>query len=94
MQSTIPRQAKLLGATIKGLGVVTAVSAHPGSVYALIKDADGHEHHRFVSSLKRHEVVFAPPQPFKRTTRRVGYGVWDELLEAAMAGEDVFADRL
>jgi hypothetical protein len=82
MHHTTPPQAKLLGATVHGLGIITAVSAHPGSVYALIEDEHGREHHRFLSSLKREEIVFAPqPLPFRCYTRRIGYGLWDEVLE-------------
>lgn len=77
-----PKQARLLGAEVKGLGIITAVSAHPGSIYVLVLDEHGFEHHRFASSLERHEVVFArEPHTFRCHTRRVGYGVWDEVLE-------------
>jgi hypothetical protein len=82
MHHTTPPQAKLLGAEVLGLGVITAVSAHPGSVYALVEDEHGREHHRFLSCLTREEVAFAPhPLPFRRYTRRVGVGLWDEVLE-------------
>ena len=53
---TAPKQAKLLGATIRGLGVVTTVSSTLFSCYALIEDEAGREHHRYLVDLKREEV--------------------------------------
>lgn len=80
--TSTPKQAKLLGAEVVGLGIITAVSAHPGSAYVLALDEHGVEHHRFVSTLKREEVSFsAEPLHWRCYTRRVGYGVWDEVLE-------------
>ncbi len=91
MQHTAPKQTKLLGAAVRGVGTITAVSAHPCSMYVLIEDEHGSLHHRFVSTLERHEVAFsAQPQDFRRYTRHIGRGVWDEVLElrrAAMALE-------
>ncbi len=82
MNNSIPRQAKLLGAAVRGVGTITAVSAHPCSMYVLIEDEHGSLHHRFVSTLERHEVAFsAQPQDFRRYTRHIGRGVWDEVLE-------------
>jgi hypothetical protein len=82
MQHTAPKQTKLLGAAVRGVGTITAVSAHPFSVYVLIEDEHGLEHHRFVSTLERHEVVFASqPLDFRTLTRHIGRGVWDEVLE-------------
>ncbi len=81
MQHT-PKQAKLLGATVKGLGVVTTVSSILFSCYALIEDEAGREHHRYLADLKRDEVELpAVPQPYRTLTRRVGIGTWDEVLE-------------
>ncbi len=82
MQHTAPKQTKLLGAAVRGVGTITAVSAHPCSIYVLIEDASGGEHHRFVSTLERREVAFsAQPQDFRRYTRHIGRAVWDEVLE-------------
>ena len=79
---TAPKQAKLLGATVKGLGVVTTVSSTLFSCYALIEDDAGREHHRYLADLKREEVELpAEAQPYRTLTRRVGIGTWDEVLE-------------
>ncbi len=75
-----PRQVKLLGATVRDLGTVTAVSSTLFSCFALVTDASGHEHHRFLANLSRDEVEFpAEPQPYITHTRRVGVGLWDEM---------------
>lgn len=77
---THPKQVKLLGATVEGLGVVTAVSSTLFSCYALIEDASGREHHRFLVDLKRSEVEFpSEVQPYETITRRTGIGTWDEV---------------
>ena len=79
---TAPKQAKFLGATVKGLGVVTTVSSPLFSCYALIEDEAGREHHRYLADLKRDEVELPVElQPYRTLTRRVGIGTWDEVLE-------------
>ncbi len=85
-----PRQCKLLGATVKGFGLVIAVEAnlHPNS-YALLEGADRVSRRVLLADLKRDEVTFpAEPQPYVTRTERVDYGVWDEvhsLIPAAPA---------
>jgi hypothetical protein len=92
MQHTAPKQTKLLGATVCGLGTVVAVSSTLFSCYALIEDAEGVTHHRFLADLKRDEVVFsAEPQPFVTQTERVAYGVWDEVHSLVPAQPVVMA---
>ena len=77
---TAPKQTKLLGATVRGLGVVTTVSSTLFSGYALIEDDAGREHHRFLKDLKRDEVEFPGElQPYRTITRRIGIGTWDEV---------------
>ncbi len=79
MQDT-PKQTKLLGATVHGVGVVVAVSSTLAYCYALIEDAAGVTHHRFLADMKRDEVAFpADPQPFVTRVERIGCGVWDEV---------------
>lgn len=79
MQDT-PKQTKLLGATVRGVGLVVAVSSTLAYCYTLIEDAGGVTHHRFLADLKRDEVEFpAEPQPFVTRVERIGYGVWDEV---------------
>lgn len=80
MQDSTPKQTKLLGATVRGVGVVVAISSCLTYGYGLIEDAAGVTHHRFLADLKQDEVVFPPAaQPFKTSTQRVGYGLWDEV---------------
>lgn len=80
MQDSTPKQTKLLGATVRGIGVVVAVSSCLTYGYVLIEDAAGVTHHRFLADLKRDEVVFpSAARPFKTSTQRVGYGLWDEV---------------
>lgn len=76
-----PKQVKLLGATVRGLGLVVAVEAnlHPDS-YALVEGADRVNRRVFLRDLKRSEVVFpVEPQPYVTRTERVDYGVYDEV---------------
>lgn len=76
-----PKQVKLLGATVRGLGLVVAVEAnlHPDS-YALVEGADRVSRRVFLRDLKCSEVVFPEePQPYVTRTERVNYGVWDEV---------------
>ena len=75
-----PRQTKLLGATVRGLGVIVAVSSTLHFGYAIV-EAEGRVNHRVaLSDMKRDEVVFpAAPQPYRTQTERVGVGTWDEV---------------
>lgn len=90
---TAPKQAKLLGATVRGLGLVVAVEAnlHPDS-YALVEGADRVSRRVFLRDLKHSEVVFpAEAQPYVTRTERVDYGVWDEvhsLIPAPVAARE------
>jgi hypothetical protein len=76
-----PKQAKLLGATVQGVGTITSVSAILFDCFVLIEDETGREHHRFVKDLKKDEVTLpAEPQPFHTYNRRIGYGLWSEMM--------------
>lgn len=79
MQNT-PKQTKLLGATVRGLGLIVAVSSTLAHGYAIVETADKVNHRVALRDLKRDEVVFAA-QPYAFTTQveRVAYGVWDEV---------------
>lgn len=80
MQHTAPKQTKLLGATVRGLGLVVAVSSTRSYGYALVKGTDRVNHRIAFCDLKRDEVVFpTEPQPFVTQTERVACGVWDEV---------------
>ncbi len=79
MQNT-PKQTKLLGATVCGLGVVVAVSSTLTYGYAIVEGADRINHRVAFSALKRDEVIFpVEAQPFVTQVERVAYGVWDEV---------------
>jgi hypothetical protein len=71
-----PKQCKLLGATVKGVGLITTVSVANVWRWALIERADGTETHVFVADLKRDMLTFpAEPLEYVEMTRRVGYGL-------------------
>ncbi len=77
-----PKQTKLLGATVAGVGIVTSVAVELPWFFALVTDASGHEHHVFVADLKKDNVTFpSEPQALRKVTRRVGYGLWNEMFE-------------
>ncbi len=79
MQNT-PRQTKLLGATVRGLGVIVAVSSTLHFGYAIVEAADKVNHRVALRELKREAVVFpAAPQPYRTQVERVGVGTWDEV---------------
>ena len=79
MQDT-PRQCKLLGATVKGLGVVVAVSSTLSYGYALVETEDKVNRRVAFADLTQDEVVFsAQPYAFETLVQRVDYGVWDEV---------------
>jgi hypothetical protein len=80
MNYTTPKQTKLLGVTVRGLGVIVAVSSTLSYGYALIEGADRVNHRVAFTALKRDEVEFPlEPQPFTTRVERVGYGTWDEI---------------
>lgn len=76
----IPKQTKLLGATVRGLGLVVAVSSTLTFGYAIVEGTDRVNRRVAFSELRRDEVVFpVEPQPYRTQTERVAYGVWDEV---------------
>ncbi len=78
MQNT-PKQTRLLGATVRGLGVVVAVSSSLHFGYAIV-EAEGRVNHRVALCELKREVVFpAAAQPYRTQTERVGVGTWDEV---------------
>ena len=86
----VPRQCKLLGATVKGLGVVVAVSSTLPFCYAVALGADKVTRLVRVASLKREEVVYpSEMQAFETRTERVAYGVWDEVHSLIPAAHEV-----
>lgn len=75
-----PKQTKLLGARVKGLGIVTVVSQRLTWGYALVEDKTGKAHHVFLTDLRRDQVTFpAEQQPYQAGTERIGVGTWDEV---------------
>lgn len=77
-----PKQAKLLGATVRGVGVVTSVSVELPWCFALVEDGSGREHHVFLADLGKDNVTFpAEPQPYHKVTRRIGFGLWGEMYD-------------
>jgi hypothetical protein len=79
MQNT-PKQTKLLGATVRGLGLVVAVSSTLTYGYAIIECEDRVNRRVPFRDLKRGDVEFpAAVQPFATRVERVDYGIWDEV---------------
>ncbi len=74
-----PRQTKLLGAVVKGVGVITTVGVQNVWRWALIERPDGTEAHVFVSDLTKDMLEFpAELQAYKEVRRRIGYGLWED----------------
>jgi uncharacterized protein YfeS len=72
-----PKQVKLLGAVVKGVGVITTVSVANVWRWALIERVDGTEAHVFLADLKKDQVTFpTEQQPYREVTRRIGYGLY------------------
>ncbi len=91
MQDT-PKQTKLLGATVRGLGLVVAVSSTLTYGYAIVEGANRVNHRVAFRDLKRSEVVFPlEPQPFATRVERVSYGTWDEVHSLVPAQPVVLA---
>jgi hypothetical protein len=77
---TPPKQTKLLGARVKGVGVIVVVSQAVKWGYAIIEDESGKNHHAFFADLKKEQLEFpSEPQPYRSCTMRVGYGLWDSV---------------
>lgn len=75
-----PKQCKLLGATVRGLGLVVAVSSTLTYGYAIVEGEDRVNRRVAFRDLKRSEVEFpAAAQPYRTQVERVDYGVWDEV---------------
>jgi hypothetical protein len=75
-----PKQCKLLGATVRGLGTIVAVSSTLTYGYAIVEGADRVNHRVPFTALKHSEVEFPlEPQPFVTRIERVSYGTWDEV---------------
>lgn len=87
-----PRQTKLLGESLRGLGLVVAVSSTLSYGYAIVEGADKVHKRVALSELKRDAVEFpAAVQPFVTQVERVAYGVWDEVHSLVPAEPVVLA---
>jgi hypothetical protein len=92
MSIAAPKQTKLLGATVRNLGLVVAVSSTLHFGYAIVEGADRVNHRVAFADLKRSEVEFPPePQPFTTRVERVDYGTWDEVHSLVPAQPVVLA---
>lgn len=77
-----PKQTKLLGATVKGVGTITTVGVQNVWRWALIEDSSGREHHVFLCDLKRDMLTLpAEPLEYVQMTRRVGYGLFEDVYQ-------------
>ncbi len=87
-----PKQTKLLGAQVRNLGTVVAVSSTLTYGYAIVEGADRVNHRVAFSDLTRSEVTLPlEPQPFATRVERVSYGVWDEVHSLVSAQAVVLA---
>ncbi len=78
----VPKQVKLLGAVVKGVGLITTVSVANVWRWALIERPDGTESHVFLADLKKDQVAFpAEQQEYVQMTRRVGYGLFADVFQ-------------
>lgn len=76
------KRLKLLGATIAGVGTITTVSVQNVWSWALIERTDGSEAHVFVADLDRDMLTYPEgQQEYVEMTRRVGYGLWEEVFQ-------------
>ncbi len=92
MNYTAPKQTKLLGATVRNLGVIVAVSSTLTYGYAVVEGADRVNHRVAFTALKCDEVEFPlEPQPFVTRVERVDYGTWDEVYSLVPAQPVVLA---
>ncbi len=81
MSIAVPRQTRLLGATVSGIGLVVAVSSTLAFGYAILEGADKINRLIPLADMKRDEVTFPlEAQPYRTRTERVAYGVWDEVF--------------
>ena len=81
-QAIPPKQTKVLGATLKHIGLIVSVSAELPDCFALVEDANGMEHHVFLADLKKAELIYpTEPMPYREVRRRIGYGLWADMLE-------------
>ena len=80
MSIAVPKQTRLLGATVHGLGIITAVSSTLTYGYAIVEGADKINRRVALRDLRRDEVAFpSEPQAFVTSVQRVDYGAWDEV---------------
>ncbi len=80
-----PKQTKLLGATVKGVGLITTVGVQNVWRWGLIERPDGSEAHVFLCDLKRDQVSLpVGPMPYRELRRRVGYGLWEDCYELTL----------
>ena len=79
-----PKQIKLLGAVVKGVGTITTVSVQNVWRWALVEDATGREHHVFLCDLKRDQLALpVEPRPYREVRRRIGVGLWEDCYQLA-----------
>lgn len=77
-----PKQTKLLGATVKGVGLITTVGVQNRWRWGLIERSDGGEAHVFLADLKRDQLIMpTKPIPYREVRRRIGYGLWEDCYE-------------
>ncbi len=80
-----PKQTKLLGATVIGVGLITTVGVQNVWRWALIERPDGSEAHVFLADLKRDQLVYpTEPMPYREVRRRIGVGLWEDVWELTL----------
>lgn len=75
----IPKQCRLLGATVRNVGLVTTVSRANVWRWCLIERPDGSEAHAFLGDLCKNQLVMPDgQQPYRELTRNIGHGVIED----------------
>ena len=75
-----PKQCKLLGATVRDVGVIVAVTTTLAYAFAVVEDERRATRIIRFADRERDDVTFAPlPQPHVTRTERVAYNTGDEV---------------
>lgn len=85
-----PKQCRLLGATVKGLGLIVAVTTTLPFGYAVVEGDDKATRLVRFTALQREDVMFPlEPQPYTVGTERVAFNMWDEVYSLIPAAQPV-----
>ena len=76
-----PKQTRLLGALVRGVGIIVTVSQSLQWGYVLIEDSAGKRHHAFLRDLTKDQLEYPDETPdYYAAYERVSYGLWDDVF--------------